>query len=310
MKRIISIVLILITGLLRAEVDTVNEEQEMSLLQSISSLHSPQADWTFSGMVTNENGERYDYFFQIQRNYTHFHAVATVVDGQDKSVLIYEDSSTLIEQPELTHWQVGNIFLRFNPISNSWIFGLKTKGKKGFNFKVDMLGLGDSSYARKQHIREGIGMLMSQTGRLNGHLQMDETSKEQFVTAKKAWFRQIWVSKPQLMKHPLTSVMCEFNDGSAFYSVTNPELDSLRGAVAGWRDADGASVPMSQFVTTQKDKDEGMWLIKISSPKMTVLFQNILNKINDNDQLIIGVASGVTPGFCTISRNEIEEHLT
>lgn len=307
---IFSLFLLWIAGFIAAYADPAedtSENSEPSILQTMLSLHSPQADLTFAGIVTNESGERYNYFFQIQRNYTGFHGIATIIDGQTNSVLIYEDSYTLIEQPELAHWQVGNIFLRFNPINNSWVFGMKKKGKNGFNFKVDMLGLADATYSKQQELRSGVALLINQTGRLNGHLVI-EAGKEQFVTAKKAWFRQIWVSKPQSEKHALTSVLCEFNNGAGFYTVAIPEADSLRGSLAGWRDEQGLPVPVSQFVNVQKDKDD-KWSIKISSPKVNLSFVNLLFKINEKEQLIAGMSIEGTPGFCAISQTEIDAHV-
>lgn len=292
---------------LKTTAPMVEETTEPVVLQKMLSLHSNQADWTFSGIVTNENGERYHYFFQIQRNNTRFHGLATVIDGQTKAVLIYEEGSTLIEQPELTHWQVGNMFLRFNPINNSWVFGVKNKGQKGFNFKVDLFGLTDKQRSRPQDLRSGIELLISQTGHLNGHLQIDETghNQEQFVTAKKAWFRQIWVDKPQVIKHPLTSILCEFNNGSAFYSVTIPEADALRGSIASWRDEQGNPVVMSQFVTIHEEKN-AIWQIHIPSPKVVLSLSNALDNINETHQLIIGPVTGLMPGFCAVSQEEID----
>lgn len=287
--------------------ETTPEDNEPSALQRLHSLHATQADWTFFGVVTNESGEHFNYFFQIQRDYDRFHGIATVIDAQDRSVVIYEDSYTLIEQPELAHWQVGNLFLRFNTITNSWVFGVKKKGKKGFNFKVDMLGSTDASYAKQQTLRPGINLLINQTGRLNGHLQLEEPGKELFVTAKKAWFRQVWVSKPQTSSHFLSSVLCEFSNGSTFYNISIPELDSLRGSIAGWRNDDGKSSSISQFITTQQEKD-GFWSIKLSSPKMELSFLNLLNKINETNQLMVGIPLGSLTGFCAITKREIEEH--
>lgn len=279
---------------------------EPSAVQTILSLQAPQADWTFSGTVTNESNERYHYFFQIRRNETRYHGMATVIDGQSKAVLVYEEASTVIEHAELTHWRVGNLFLRFNPINRSWVFGLKSKGKKGFNFKVDMLEQANTHLAKKQDLRHGIELLISQTGRLNGHLQADESTKEEFITAKKAWFRQIWVSKPQNESHPLTAVLCEFHDGSAFYSVTIPESDALRGSVAGWRDERGMPMAMSQFVRVEEAKDD-VWQISISSPKASLSFLNLLAKYNTNHKIVIGVINqGSTPGFCAISSDDID----
>jgi opacity protein-like surface antigen len=308
MKRILflvmSFVLIGCSVMTFAAEANVVSEAENSSSQAVLSLYSLQANWTFSGTVTNESDERYHYFLQIQRDNARFHALATLIDGQSKAVILYEESNTLIDLPELTHWQVGNIFLRFNPINASWVFGVKGKDKKGFNFKVDMLGLENGQLPKQQNLRAGIELQISQTGRLNGHIQRDENGTEQFVTAKKSWFRQIWVSKSQAEKHRLNSVLCDFNNGSAFYSVTIPEADAVRASVAGWRDDQGKSVTMSQFVTALKEK-ENAWRIRVSAPKTDLFLDNLLAKLDTNQQLVVGMVDGASPGFCAISQDEI-----
>ena len=115
-------------------IESVANDEPVAL-QTIPSLHVSQADWAFAGIVTNESGERYIYFFEIQRNYDRFHGLATVIDAQSKTVLVYEESNTLIKNPELTHWQVGNLFLRFNPINSSWVLVLRIKRKKVLTLK-------------------------------------------------------------------------------------------------------------------------------------------------------------------------------
>lgn len=295
--------LLLVAFSVHAEVG-VGDEVEASSVQAVLSLYSMQANWTFSGTVTNENGERYGYFLQIQRDHARFHALATLIDGQSKAVLIYEESNTLIEQPELTHWQVGNIFIRFNPINNSWVFGVKDKDKKGFNFKVDMLAMANGPIPRQQNLRAGIELLISQTGQLNGHIHVGESSQEQFVTAKKSWFRQMWVSSPVSGNHQLTSVLCAFDNGSALYSVTMPESDAVRASVAGWRDEQGKAVTMSQFLSVQGEKDN-TWRIRVSAPKVDMVINNLLDKIDISHQWVLGLTVGVLPGFCAINFDEI-----
>lgn len=296
-----------ITGMnvANAEMTFAVEPVESPPIQTILSLQAPQADWTFAGTVSNESGERYHYFFQLKRNATQYQGIATVIDGQSKTVLVHETGNALIEHAELSNWRVGNLFLRFNPINRSWVFGVTGKGKKGFNFKVDMLEHSDTQLAKKQNLRDGIDLLISQTGRLNGHLQVDEAGKEEFITAKKAWFRQIWVSKPQNAQHPLTALLCEFNDGKAVYSVTIPEKDAIRGSIAGWRDEKGTPVAMSQFVTVGEEKDN-IWQINISSPKASLSFTDLLGKYNDSHGLVMGVIDGSFPGFCAINKDDIE----
>ena len=271
-------------------------------------FNAPQADWVFAGMVTNESGERYNYYFQMQRNNSQFHAIAMLIDSQSKEVLLFEESNARIEHPESSNWRVGQTFMQFNPINNSWVFGVKTKVKKGFNFKVDMLPQADNKPSTSQDLRSGVELLVNQTGRLNGHLKTNATGKEQFVTAPKAWFRQVWVSKQQESLHPLLGVLCQFNDGSGFYSMNLQEPDAIRGAVAGWRDIQGLPVSMSQFVSVKEAKD-GVWHIRIPSPKVRLSLQDALAKEKDKHQLIAGLIEGVMPGFCTISQDQIGQQL-
>lgn len=309
MKRFRGLVVFLafMTGVSVANAETAlaPDSSEPPPIQTILSLDAPQANWTFSGTVSNESGERYHYFFQIGRNSTQYYGIATLIDDQTQAVLVHEEASTLIEHAELSNWQVGNLFLSFNPINKSWVFGVKNKGKKGFNFKVDMLEQANAQLPKQQDLRDGIELLISQTGRLNGHLQADETSMEEFITAKKAWFRQIWVSKPQNARHPLTAVLCEFNNGSAVYSVIIPEQDALRGSVAGWRDEKGVSTAMSQFVTVEETKNN-IWQIHIPTPKKSLSFLNLLAKYDDNHRLVMGIIAGSLPGFCAISKDDID----
>lgn len=277
---------------------------EITPMQNVLSLSSAQADWAFSGMVTNESGEHYNFYLQIQRNNKQFYAVATLIDEVNKNVILYEEGHAEIDNANGTSWQVGHIFVRYNPINNSWVFGVKNSNDRGFNFKVDMMGLSDKVSSKQQGLRNGVEFLVSQTGRLNGHIQTG--GKEQFVTAPKAWFRQIWVSKPQALKHPLTGILCDFHDGSAFYSVSLPESDALRGAIAGWRDDKGIPVAMSQFVSIEEEK-QGSWQIHIPSPKVNLNVQDMLFSMNGNHHLVAGLITGSLTGFCAISQNEIVE---
>ncbi|ARG98075.1 hypothetical protein B6N58_10615 [Legionella micdadei] len=277
---------------------------ELKQIENNLSNNSFEAYWVFSGIVTNESGEHYDYYFQIQRKNTQFHALATLIDSQSKDVLLFEEGNTTIDNADAKSWRVGKMFMQFNPINNSWVFGVKTHGNKGFNFKIDMLAQAVSPPV-SQDLRSGVELLINQTGRLNGHLQTGETSKDQFVTAQKAWFKQIRVKKPQDSLHSLTGVLCQFNDGSGFYAVNLQEPDALRGAVAGWRDIQGSAIAMSQFVSVKETKQEGIWRIRIPSPNVHLTLQDALAKENGKHQLIAGVAEGNMPGFCAISRDQI-----
>jgi hypothetical protein len=264
-----------------------------------------QINWEFSGMVTNESGEHYQYFFELKRQDKEFRASAIVLDGDNKAVLLQENSSAVLEQSEATRWTVGNLFLRFNPITNNWIFGVKNKDGTGFNFKVDMFGLSDEAISKKQDIHSGLELLVSQTGRLNGHLQTGSDKKEQFVTAQRAWLKQVWLSQPLSLKQPLRGVLCQFKDGNAFYAMHLEDSHALRASVAGWRNALGASLSMSQFVgVKEEEKNEGSWMIQIASPKVKLSLKNMLLQADKEQKLVMGMTKEM-PGFCTISQLEI-----
>ncbi len=277
---------------------------EVKQIEANLSANSLEAYWVFSGIVANESGEHYDYYFQIQRKNTQFYALATLIDSQSKEVLLFEEGNTTIENADTKNWHVGNAFMQFNPINNSWVFGIKTKEKKGFNFKIDMLAQAVSPPV-SQDLRSGVELLINQTGRLNGHLQTGEKAKDQFVTAPKAWFKQIRVNKPQDNLHSLTGILCQFNDGSGFYAVNLQEPDALRGAIAGWRDIQGSAMAMSQFVSVKEADQEGIWHIRIPSPKVHLTLQDVLTKSTNSHQLIAGLADGSMPGFCAISKDQI-----
>ncbi|WP_051555096.1 hypothetical protein [Legionella fairfieldensis] len=279
---------------------------ELEPTENTASFHALQAYWVFSGIVANESGEHYSYYFQMQRKDQELQAIATLIDSQTREVLLFEEASTILDHPEATNWRAERIFMQFNPINNSWVFGVKAKNDKGFNFKVDMLREAISTPAI-QDLRSGVELLVNQTGRLNGHLQIGEANKEQFVTASKAWFKQVWVSKPQEALHPLTGILCQFNDGSAFYAVNMQEPDALRGAVAGWRDTQGMPISMSQFVSVN-EAEESMWYIHIPSPKVRLSLRDALAKETEKHHLIAGLTEGL-PGFCVISKDEIAQQL-
>ena len=273
------------------------EESQQNSFLPTDSTHT---NWVFSGVVTNENGENYGYFFQMQRDNDKFHAIAALVDGQSKKVILLDEGQAVIPDPMINNWHVGRAFLRFNPINNSWIFGLQNQDKKGFNFKVDMLNQSEKTPATL-NLRQGVELLVSQTSHLNGHVQVGNDSKEQFVTAKSAWFRQVWLTEQQNKTHPFAGVLCRFNDGSGFYSANMIEPDAKRGALAGWFDVQGISAAMSQFINVKQDAD-GPYHIRIASPNVHLVLSDFIKQ----DSVVAGfVDEGKSPGFCMLSKDVI-----
>jgi hypothetical protein len=293
----------LLAGSLNSLASTAEKTREP---EDRPALSAQQGEWVFSGTVTNESGERYNYYFQMDHKGKRFNALATLINSQTKAVLLFEESTAVIAKPDLTNWHVGSAFLQFNPINNSWVFGIKSPAKGGFNFKADMLSTKEHSPV-VQTLRSGIELLVNQTGRLNGHVQIGDGGTEEFVTGKKAWFKQIWTNKDQQGLHPFTVILCQFDDGSGFYAV-NLEEAAYRGAVAGWRNHKGVPVSMSPIVGI-KEAEKGRWSISVASPRLNLLFDDALVKEGQAHQLIAGITQQNLPGFCTISKDKFE-HLS
>lgn len=256
--------------------------------------------WVFSGVVEGEAGEQYGYFFQMDRLGKKFHSRAALFDVQTKAMLIQDEGEAEIADPSTYHWHVGHAFLYFNSINDSWVFGFKQANKIGFNFKVDMLQPSES-LPLAQGLRPGISVLVSQVHSLNGHLKSPDGQKEQFVTAKQAWFREMSVATPQLDSHGVKGVLCRFDDGSGFYSVNLPEEDALRGAMTGRFDSKGLSTPMSQFIHVEV-LPEGKWGIRVPSPDQNVLVTGFLQQ----QAAVAGIAEvGDKTGFCLLSEDTL-----
>lgn len=274
--------------------------EEMTKPDAFLPSDAVRTNWLFSGMVMNESGERYGYYFSLRRERDQLYARAALVDGKTQRVVLLEDGHETWTNPLPYHWQVGSLFLRFNPVNDSWIFGVKTKDKKGFNFKVDMLEQPDHTPS-KQDLGSGMALVINQTSRLNGHLLVNDDDKEQFVTATNAWFRQVWEIAPKDNGHPLDGVFCRFNDGSGFYSVSAFAADAVRDAMAGWRDANGASALISQFIQT-KEKGQGIWHIRLGAPNLHLVLSDALsNEPTKPSGVTVGFINHATkPGFCMI----------
>jgi hypothetical protein len=264
---------------------------------------APDARWVFSGVVSNEQGVEYGYFFQMDRRDHAFHSRSALFDVQTKAIILQDESDADITAPSLNRWQVGHAFLHFNPINDSWVFGFKQGNKAGFNFKVDMLGSSERLPV-EQGLRPGISVLVSQAHLLNGHINVPQVHEEYFVTAKHAWFRQMSVTESQRDAHAIKGVLCRFGDGSGFYSVNLPEADALRGAMSGRFDAEGLALPISQFIHVES-LEEGRWAIRVPSPRESI-FLSSSAALLQQPSVIAGVAEvGDKTGFCFVSEDEI-----
>ena len=256
-------------------------------------------NWIFSGMVSNEKGDQYAYFFQMQHQGVSLKSAVTLFDMQSKEPVFQEEAVGLYQMKSPYHWEIGHTFLHFNPITGSWVFGLKTKEKQGFNFKIDMMNAYDPPVL-EERLRPGLRVTLNHVKALNGHIYLSKRHDE-FVTARHAWLRQMTVL-PQTIDnaaHLVSGVLCHFNDDSGFYAMKLPERDALQGAIAGRFDSEGQMHTMSQFVDIQQTAD-GVWDIRALLPQYHVTLSHAV----DQNSITSGfVTHAQSPGFCVLSRD-------
>ncbi len=285
-------VLVLVAGL--NPVFSVTEKEEQlpeTILQPVEPLIG---SWSFSGVVSNENGDRYGYFFQVQRQDTEFKVKTGVIDAQNDHLVLFYEGKEQIEHFDQLNWHIGQAFIRYNPINDSWIFGVKKENEVGFNFKVDML----KQEAQKEqfYLRPGVQLKVTQTTRLNGNIHIDSDNKEQFVTGNNAWFAKLWFSEEQKIAHKVNTVFCHLSNDNGFYSANLKEADATDAAVAEWRDASGNKVKMSQFISL-KNLTDNQSLLTVGWPKLNLRLINTLQ--HENNLVSLAGFSKETPkSFC------------
>lgn len=254
--------------------------------------------WTFSGMVTNENGDKYGYFFQMKRQGSDFHAKTALIDAKTNKLVLFYEGDERIPEPNSLDWRVGRSFIRYNPINDSWIFGLKLKDKKGFNFKVDMLKQ-DGSVSETKTLKPGVEMQAVQSSRLNGHLQTSADEKEQFVTGNKSWFAKLWFSKDPKMAQEISTTLCRLSNEKGFYSAN---LKKANTTIAGWRDTSGSAVKMSKYISI-KPLGNNESMLKVGWPKINLKLYNTLN----TPLSIAGFSKENPSEFCFVTEQSFEQ---
>lgn len=284
------IIFFISTGLVASELEEIRSEVKL--------VESTQGSWIFSGMVDNESGDKYGYFFAMQRQGAEFHVKAALIDEQTNRSLFFYEGNEKIEQAGSLDWHVGRSFIRFNPINDSWVFGVKGADKKGFNFKVDMLKQSNHS-TEILVLRPGVKLQALQTSQLNGHVQVDD--KEQFVTGNKTWFGQLVLSNDQTESHDISTTFCRLSDDNSFYSANLKEKDATSAAVAGWLDPSGNRIKMSQFVSI-KSLDNDQCVLDVGLPKLTLKLLNTL-KTDSTTHSIAGFSKDNKNAFCFVTEH-------
>lgn len=254
-------------------------------------------NWVFSGMVRNELGGRYGYYFEIQRQGEKFRILSTLVDVNQKKVIFVDENTATLPNAASVNWQVGRAYLGMNAETHRWVLGVEAPHHKGFHFKLDALNFRERP---ANPLSDKLALSVLQTERLNGHVSLGPSREDEFVSARHTWFRQL-KAHHQGAPHPMTQVFCQFNDGSGFYATHLLTPKALRGFMAGWRTASGEAVRMSQFVSIHQTAPQE-WDLSATLPAFHVRFSNLLPPPTALSPLSAGVVEGKLSGFCTAER--------
>lgn len=262
-----------------------------------SSLHKQASfNWVFSGVMMNEQHDHYGYYFEFIKNQNHHRVLSALIQlDQKKLIFVEEDQADFDDHDDQrTQWEVGRSYLALEPVTQRLLLGIKNDHQQGFRFKIDTFE--PMHYSRPQALKLGLAFNVTQLGRITGHVFLNDQVPDEFVHAKRTWFRQLSDknSEEQHSSRDLTGVFCHFDDGSGFYAMHLPKEDALSGFVAGWHDAAGKSLPMSQFVKISQSLPHE-WDLTIPTPQMHVHFSDLLSKGN----VAAGVVHGKKFGFCT-----------
>ena len=298
LKTLSSLLLICSTGVYAVEV-TPPPAEDIAASQPAIPLAATNANWIFSGSVSSENGETYEYFFQAKRRQNLVQATVSLVDAQSKAVIFMQTADTNLTDIQTDHWVIGDIFLRYNTINRSWVFGLKQANQIGFNFKVDTLNQPEHPPQMKQ-LRKGVMMTVVQTGQVNGHIQLKENTSAQFVSGKNAWFREVLMREASARLPAMNGLLCRFNDGSGLYSMKVVDKQVKNNTYAGSYNAAGIAAAVSSSIHVDK-LESGLWRVNIPYPKL----QFDLSDVLQNQPIVLGfVNQKQKSGFCVISKEE------
>ena len=278
---------------------TSTPTEELAEAKAETPLAARYANWIFSGAVSNENGDTYEYFFKAKRKQNQVRATVSLVDAQTKSVIFMESAEAVLSDAHAADWEIGDIFLRYNTINRSWVFGLKKANQVGFNFKVDTIHPLEHS-PKIQKIQRGVTMSVVQTGQVNGHIQLTENTPAQFVSGKNAWFREVVMQKPSTKAPLIEGLLCRFDDGSGLYSMKMGNKPFWRKTISGLYDADGVAAAVSKSIHVEQLKAD-LWRVHVPHSKLQFELSDVLQ----DQALVLGfIDKKQKAGFCVISKDD------
>lgn len=275
-------------------------------IKNDSSLHpaATRESWYISGLVENDSGFHYGYYFVVIREANQFNVFANVMDLKTGKVLFSEQEHAIIDVGNRLgiNLKMKNAFLRYNDINDSWVFGLDQS--PGFNLRLESLAHEDYTI---RHL-DGVSFYSLQSKRVNGQLTIAD--KNEFVTAKNAWLTHEWsdkVSQDLLIQR----LMCRFYDGKGLILMRGYKANKVTFDLATLLEPNGENAPVSQFSVVSQS-NPSLWEVSLLSPKMkfkieTPKSQSLAQK-NETAYFYSGLVK--TPnqkieGYCLISKDKM-----
>ncbi|WP_367606044.1 hypothetical protein [Legionella sp. W05-934-2] len=257
---------------------------------------NPWQQWTFTGNANDEDGNVYYYYFAYQQHDDQRKVDVVVLSEQLQPIISYHkvNDKAPKNRPKHNSWKVGRSFFRYNPITKNWVFGLKAKEDKGFDFKVDIRPA-DGDMGERQRVSDELTFEMSQFHQLTGHLFFFNGNQELFVSANRGWLRYIEDKKPP---KKLTALICNRRDGSGLYSLQLDSPKAKKAAIVGMRNSVGEREKVSQFLRI-KSLDEKRWQLTIPSPRTNWTLNLVTRFMNRPfETLVIGDREESVPIVC------------
>ena len=248
----------------KAEIATpADKAKKVPTVLQFSSLHPAAINesWYLSGLIESEQGGRFAYYFVVQRLNEQFSYFTQIINIDTKAV-IYKRTETA--QLSLAtrlgiNFKIGDGFLRYNEINDSWLFGVDEK--HGFNLRVESLQT--ESY-KVNHLKH-IYFYTLQSKRVNGQLSLDD-DKVEFVTAKNAWLSHQWQDPGEENDITIERLLCRSVDNEGVMLLKAYSNGKVIYSQADLLDQRGESHPVSQFSVLSQTKPT-QWKVKIFSPK-------------------------------------------
>lgn len=317
MKKTVFTVFFLIGLFIQGHANTDNESKKSNLsldpkttkkinLKNDSSLHplANRESWYIAGLVENDGGFHYGYYFVVLREGEVFNVFANIMDLKTGKLVFSEKEESHISIGERLgiNLKMKDAFLRYNDINDSWVFGWDKS--PGFNLRLESLAHGEY---RISHL-DGVSFYSLQSKRVNGQLTIGE--KNEFVTAKNAWLTHEWSDQ---LSHDLMiqRLMCRLYDGRGLMLMRGYKEKKVTFDLALLLEANGDNAPVSQFSVVSQ-ANPSLWDVSLLSPKIRFKIETPTPQAMKHDHEVAYFYSGLVrstdnqvEGYCLISKDEM-----